>query len=45
MSVNNFGLFFTRDGTVIRLPVNPESCPWPGTTTTANTTCWASAPS
>lgn len=45
MSVNNFGLFFTRDGTVIRLPVNPEKLPVPGTTTTANTTCWASAPS
>lgn len=27
MSVNNFGLFFTRDGTVIRLPVNPEKLP------------------
>ena len=25
--VNNFGLFFTRDGTVIRLPVNPEKLP------------------
>lgn len=24
---NNFGLFFTRDGTVIRLPVNPEQLP------------------
>lgn len=24
---NNFGLFFTRDGTVIRLPVNPEKLP------------------
>lgn len=24
---NNFGLFFTRDGTVIRLPVNPEELP------------------
>ena len=27
MSVNNFGLFFTRDGTVIRVPVNPEKLP------------------
>ena len=27
MSVNNFGLFFTRDGTVVRLPVNPEKLP------------------
>lgn len=27
MGVNNFGLFFTRDGTVIRLPVNPEKLP------------------
>lgn len=27
MSVNNFGLFFTRDSTVIRLPVNPEKLP------------------
>ena len=27
MSVNNFGLFFTRDGTVLRLPVNPEKLP------------------
>ena len=27
MSVNNFGLFFTRDGAVIRLPVNPEKLP------------------
>ena len=25
--VNNFGLFFTRDGTVIRLPINPEKLP------------------
>lgn len=25
--MNNFGLFFTRDGTVIRLPVNPEKLP------------------
>lgn len=25
--VNNFGLFFTRDTTVIRLPVNPEKLP------------------
>lgn len=25
--VNNFGLFFTRDNLVIRLPVNPESLP------------------
>ena len=25
--VNNFGLFFTRDGLVIRLPVNPEKLP------------------
>ena len=25
--VNNFGLFFTRDETVIRLPVNPEKLP------------------
>lgn len=25
--VNNFGLFFTRDSTVIRLPVNPERLP------------------
>ena len=25
--VNNFGLFFMRDGTVIRLPVNPEKLP------------------
>lgn len=25
--VNNFGLFFTRDGTVLRLPVNPEKLP------------------
>lgn len=24
---NNFGLFFTRDGQVIRLPVNPEQLP------------------
>ena len=24
---NNFGLFFTRDSTVIRLPVNPEKLP------------------
>ncbi|MBM6887865.1 hypothetical protein [Pseudoflavonifractor phocaeensis] len=24
---NNFGLFFTRDNTVIRLPVNPEKLP------------------
>lgn len=24
---NNFGLFFTRDDTVIRLPVNPENLP------------------
>lgn len=24
---NNFGLFFTRNGTVIRLPVNPEKLP------------------
>lgn len=24
---NNFGLFFTRDGTVIRLPVNPDKLP------------------
>nr|DAD70860.1 MAG TPA: tail assembly protein [Siphoviridae sp. ctvok7] len=27
MGVNNFGLFFTRDNTVIRLPVNPEKLP------------------
>lgn len=27
MSANNFGLFFTRDGQVIRLPVNPEKLP------------------
>lgn len=27
MDVNNFGLFFTRDGTVVRLPVNPEKLP------------------
>lgn len=27
MSVNNFGLFFTRDGQVVRLPVNPEKLP------------------
>lgn len=27
MGRNNFGLFFTRDGTVIRLPVNPEKLP------------------
>ncbi len=27
MAVNNFGLFFTRDSTVIRLPVNPEKLP------------------
>ena len=27
MGVNNFGLFFTRDSTVIRLPVNPEKLP------------------
>lgn len=27
MSVNNFGLFFTRDGTVVRLPVNPAKLP------------------
>ena len=27
MSVNNFGLFFTRDNTVIRLPVNPAKLP------------------
>ena len=27
MAVNNFGLFFTRDYTVIRLPVNPEKLP------------------
>ena len=26
MGTNNFGLFFTRDNTVIRLPVNPEKC-------------------
>lgn len=25
--MNNFGLFFTRDDTVIRLPVNPEKLP------------------
>lgn len=25
--MNNFGLFFTRDGTVIRLPQNPEKLP------------------
>lgn len=25
--MNNFGLFFTRDGTVLRLPVNPEKLP------------------
>lgn len=24
---NNYGLFFTRDGTVIRIPVNPEKLP------------------
>ena len=27
MSVNNFGLFFTRDTLVVRLPVNPEKLP------------------
>ena len=27
MAVNNFGLFFTRDSTVVRLPVNPEKLP------------------
>lgn len=27
MGTNNFGLFFTRDNTVIRLPVNPEKLP------------------
>lgn len=27
MGANNFGLFFTRDSTVIRLPVNPEKLP------------------
>ena len=27
MSVNHFGLFFTRDSTVLRLPVNPEKLP------------------
>lgn len=27
MSVNNFGLFFTRDGQMVRLPVNPEKLP------------------
>lgn len=27
MSENNFGLFFTRDSTVLRLPVNPEKLP------------------
>lgn len=27
MSVNHFGLFFTRDDTVLRLPVNPEKLP------------------
>lgn len=27
MGRNNFGLFFTRDATVIRLPVNPEKLP------------------
>ena len=27
MSVNNFGLFFTRDTTVIRLPWNPDKLP------------------
>ena len=27
MAVNNFGLFFTRDNTVIRLPWNPEKLP------------------
>ena len=26
-ALNNFGLFFTRDGTIIRLPVNPEKLP------------------
>lgn len=25
--MNNFGLFFTREGTVVRLPVNPEKLP------------------
>ena len=25
--MNNFGLFFTRDSTIIRLPVNPEKLP------------------
>lgn len=24
---NNFGLFFTRDGLVLRLPVNPAKLP------------------
>lgn len=27
MAKNNFGLFFSRDSTVIRLPVNPEKLP------------------
>ena len=27
MAENNFGLFFTRDGLVVRLPVNPEKLP------------------
>lgn len=29
---NNFGLFFTREGTVVRLPVNPEKLPEERTT-------------
>lgn len=27
MAANNFGLFFTREGTVVRLPVNPAELP------------------
>ena len=27
MAANNYGLFFTRDSTAIRLPVNPEKLP------------------
>ena len=29
---NNFGIFFTRDGSVIRLPVNPDKLPVAGET-------------
>lgn len=42
---NLYRIYFSRDSTVLPLPINPEKLPETKESKTVSTMCWASAPS